>query len=95
MGDDSEGSRKDGSNGVGPWSNVQGSGAVGDNLWKQYLGGDQIYSQGPDGIPPSGGATDHGDDKETWGQQIVGVSRGRGGDGIHRAPPHRSIHKEA
>ena len=39
--DDSEGSRKVGSNGVGPGSNVQGGGAVGVTLWKQELVGDR------------------------------------------------------
>ena len=38
---------------------------------------------------------DHGDDIETWGRQIVGVSRGRGDNGLSGDPPHQSIHKEA
>ena len=51
VGGDSEGPRKDGSNGVGPGSNVQGGGAVGVTLWKLELGGDRGDAQGPDGIP--------------------------------------------
>ena len=30
-----------------------------------------------------------------WGRRRVGVSSGRGGDGIRGDPPHRSIRKEA
>ena len=43
--------------------NLQGSGASGVTLWKQDLGGDQGDSQGPDGIPPSGGTPDNRDDR--------------------------------
>ena len=32
----------------------------GVNIQKRELGGDQGYYQGPDGVPPSGGAIDHG-----------------------------------
>ena len=93
--DDGKASRKDGINGAGPGSNVQGVGAVGVTLWKRELGGDRVDSQGPDGVPPSGGATDHRDDRKTIGRRRVGVSSGRGGDGRSRDPPHQSIHKEA
>ena len=95
VGDDSEGYRKDRRNGALLGINVQGDGAFGVTLWKRELGGDWGDAQGPDGIPPSGGATYHGDDREMWGRQRVGVSNGRGGDGISEDPPHRSIHKEA
>ena len=57
--------------------------------------GDQGDAQGPDGVPPSGGVMDHGDDEKIWVWQRMGVSRGRGGDGLCRDPPHQSIHKEA
>ena len=30
-----------------------------------------------------------------WGRLRVVVSSSRGGNGLHGAPPHRSIHKEA
>ena len=88
VGHGSRGSREDG-------SNVKGSGEVCINIWNRELGGDQVDAQGPDGIPPSGGATNHGYGGETWGRRRVGLSSGRGGDGICRAPPHQSIHKES
>ena len=65
-----------------------------DTLWNQEMGGDQGDVQGPDGVPPSGGAMDHGDDGETRGRRRVGVSSGRGGDGLCRDPPHHGIHQE-
>ena len=65
MGDYIEGSRKDGRNGAGLGRNVQVGGAVGVNLWKQELSGDQGYAQGPDDITPLGGTTDNGDDGKT------------------------------
>ena len=74
---DIKGSRKDGSNGAGPVRNVKGRGAVGAPLWKLDLGGDRVDTQVPEGIPLSSGATDHGDDGETWGRRRVGVSSGR------------------
>ena len=70
--------REDGSNGAGPGSDVQGSGPVIVTLWKKESGGEQGYAQGPDGVPPSGGATDHGDDSKMWVRLRVGVSIGRG-----------------
>ena len=33
-------------------------------MWQLGLGGDWGDDQGPDGIPPSGGATDHRNDGE-------------------------------
>ena len=36
-----------------------------------------------------------GEFSKTWVRQRVGVSIGRGGDGIHGDLPRRSIHKEA
>ena len=95
VGDDSEGYRKDGSNSEGPGSNVLGGGVVCVTIWKRYLGGDRGNAQGTDGVPPLSGATDNGDDGETWGRRRVGVPRSRGGDGILWDPPHRSIHQEA
>ena len=53
------------------------------------------YTQGPDGVPPPGGATDHGDDGETRGRRKVGVIIGRGGYGRRGATPHRCLHQEA
>ena len=95
MGGDSEGSRKDGSNGAGPGSNAEVVGTIGVTLWKLELGGDRVDDQGPDSVPPSGDAADHGDGGETWGRRGVGVSSGRGGDGLYGYPPHRSINQEA
>ena len=74
VGDDSDGSREDGRNCAGTGKNIQGSGSVSVTLWKQELGGDRIDDQGPYSVPPLGGATDHGDDDETWGRQRVGLS---------------------
>ena len=82
MGDDIEGYRKDRSKGAVPGSNIQGGGAFGVTIWKRELGGDWGYDQGPDGVPPSGGATDRGDDGETWGRRRVIVSSIRGVDGL-------------
>ena len=59
------------------------------------MGGDWGDAQGPDVIPPSGGATDHRDDIKIWGRQRVGISSGRGGNGLCGAPTNQIIHKEA
>ena len=59
------------------------------------MGGDRGDAQGPDGIPPYSGKTDHGDDRETWGRRRVVLSSGRRGNGLRWDPPHQSIHKEA
>ena len=83
------------SNSAGPGRNLQVSGAVGVTLWKRELGGDRGDAQGSVSVPPSGGATDHGDDGGTWGRRRVGVSIGRGGDGLHGDPPNRSINQES
>ena len=61
VGDNSEGSIKYGIIGAGPGRNVQGGGAIGVTLWKRELGGDQLGAQDPEGVPPSGGTTDHRD----------------------------------
>ena len=79
---DSDGSRKEGSDGEIPGINVKGGGTVGVTLWKQYLGGDRGDSQDPDRVPPSVGATDHDDGGKLWGRQIVEVSSGRRGNGL-------------
>ena len=94
MGDVSEGSRKDWIKSAGPGINVKGDGTVGVNLWKRDLGGDQGDDQGTDSVPLSDGTTDHRYDGKTWGRRRVGVSSGRGGDGIRGVPPHWSIHQE-
>ena len=82
VGDDIKGYRKDRSNGAGPGRNLKVVGTVDVTLWKQEVGGDRGDAQGPDRIPPSGGALDHGDDGKTWGRRRVVVSRGRGGNGL-------------
>ena len=94
VGNSSEGDRKDVSNGAGPGSDVQGSGVVGAIIWQQDLGGDRRDAQSPDGVPPSGGATDHRDDKKIQVRRRVGLPIGRGGDGSFRAPPHQGVHQE-
>ena len=62
VGHDRESYRKDGINGAGPGSNLQGVSSVGNTIWKREMGGDQVDSQGPDEVPPSGVATDYVDD---------------------------------
>ena len=94
MGHVIEGARKDGSYGAGTGSDVQGGGTFGVIIWKRELGGDRRDAQVPGGVPPSGGVTDHGDDRETRGRRIVGVNIVRGGDGICGAPLHRGVHEE-
>ena len=87
MGNVSEGAGKDGSNGAGPGRNVSGGGTVGALVRKQDLGGDRGYAQGPEGVPPPGGATDHGDDRKMRGRRRVGVPLGSGCNGNRRYPP--------
>ena len=94
VGHDSEGSRKDGSNGEGPGNNVQGGGALSVTIWKIDLGGDREYAQCPEGVSLSVGVTDHRDDSETLGRRRVRVSSSRGGNVLRWAPPNRIIHQE-
>ena len=95
VGDDREGSRKDGSNSAVPRRDVKGGVTVSVTLWKRELIGDRGYAQDLDRVPPLVSAADQGGDGGTWGRKRVGVSIGRGGGGIYRAPPHQSVHKEA
>ena len=95
VGHDSKGARKNGSNGAGPGRNLQGGGAVCDVIWKREMVGDYLYTQGPDGVPPSGGATDRGVGGKTWGRRRVLVTRGRGGDGRCKDTTHWGVHQEA
>ena len=48
---------------------MQGGDVVGAVIWKREMGVDQGDAQGPDGISPLGGATDHGYDGETQGSK--------------------------
>ena len=73
VGHDSEGTVKDRSNGVGLKRNVQGSVAVSAIIRQPDLVGDRWDAQGPDGVPSSSGATDHGDDGSMRGRQRVGA----------------------
>ena len=59
------------------------------------MGGEQVDDQVTDGVPPSVGATDHEEDGKTLVRRIVGLSNGRGGNGICGYPPHLIIHQEA
>ena len=95
MGDDSESFRKEGSNSAGLGSNLQGGGAVSVIIWKRELGGERVDAKVTDSVPPLSSATDHRDDRETWGRIRMGVSSGRGGNGLRGDPPHRGIHQEA
>ena len=74
---DSEDTGKYGSNGAGPGRNVQGGGRVSAIIWQQDLVGDRVDFQGPDSVPSSRVAKDHGDDGETRGRWRVGVPSGR------------------
>ena len=65
VGDDSEGPREDRINGAGPGIDVKCSGAVDVTICKQELVVDRGDAEGPDGVPPSVGTTDHGDEGET------------------------------
>ena len=95
MGHDSKVARKDGRNGAVPGINVQGGGTFGAIIWQREMGGDRGDAQGPDGVPTSGGVTDHGDDGETRGRWRVRVPSGRVGDVRYEDPPHHSVHQEA
>ena len=77
MGHDSEGTRKDGINGAGLGSNIQGGGAVVAVIWKKYIGGYQVDAQGPDRISSSGGKTYYRDDSEMWGRRRLVLPSGR------------------
>ena len=59
------------------------------------MGGDGVYGQGPEGVPPPVGATDHGADGEMCGRRRVGVPLGSVENVNRRAPPHRGVHQEA
>ena len=95
VGHGSEGAKRDKRNSAGPGSDVQGGGAVSAIICQYKLGGDRVYAQGPDGVPPSGGTTDHGNDGKTRSMRRVGVPIGTGDDGSRMDPPHRGVHQEA
>ena len=57
------------------------------------MGSDQGYDQGPGGVQPPGGTTDHGDETETRGRRRVGVTLGIGGNGDRGDPPHQGVHQ--
>ena len=67
VGHDSKGYIKYGRNSVGLVSYEHGGVAVGAIIWQRELGGDRGDAQCPGGVPPSGGATDHGDEKAESG----------------------------
>ena len=89
VGNGSKGDIKDRTNGAGPGSNVQGGGAVGTIICQIELGCDQGDAQGPDGFSPSVGMTDHGNYGETWCRRIVGLTIGRGDNGIREDTSHK------
>ena len=62
-------------------TNIKGGCAVSTTIWIKLLDDEWGYAYGLDGVPPSGGAMDHGDDNEMWVRRRVGVSSDRGGDG--------------
>ena len=64
VGHNSKGTGKQGRNGAGLGRNVQGGGTVGAIIWQRELGSDWGDAQVPDGVPPLGGATYHGDNGE-------------------------------
>ena len=57
------------------------------------MGGDWGDDPGPDGIPPSGGATDHRNDGEVRGTQRVGVPIGIGFKGNRGGPTYWVVHQ--
>ena len=89
---DISGDREDGSNSAVPGINLKFGGAVGAVIWQRDMGGDRGDAQCPDGITPSGDATDHGYDGEMRGKQRVVVPIGRGGDGCREDTPHQGLH---
>ena len=54
-------------------------------------GGD---AKGLGGVPSLGGQKDHGDDRETWGRQGVGITPCGGVNEKRRIPPHLRVHQE-
>ena len=58
------------------------------------MGGNQGDAQFPGGVPPTGGATNNGDDEETRGRRRVGLPLDSGGNGDRRAPSHRGVHQK-
>ena len=57
------------------------------------MGGDGVYDKCPGGVPPPVGTKNHGDSGETRGRRRVEVPLGSGGNGSHRAPPHKVVHQ--
>ena len=64
-------------------------------MCQQELGDDQLDDQGPNIVPPSGGAKDHKNDGKMWDTRRVRVLIGRGGDRSYGYQPHRGVHKYA
>ena len=62
MGHGSKGAIKDRSNSASPGIDIQGGDTVSAIIWQRDLGGDRVDDQGPGGITPSGGTTNHWDD---------------------------------
>ena len=94
MGTGNEGDGKYGSKGAGSRSDVQVVGTVGYIIWQRELGGDSGNAQGPVGVPPPGGVTDHGVGREMCIRQIVGVPPDSVGNGRSKAPLHRGVHQD-
>ena len=90
----SKGYRTYGSKGTVPRSNLYCGGAVGAIVRQQEMGGDQGDAQGPGGVPPPGGATDHGDDVEMRGRRRVVLSLGIGGNGDRGDQPNQGVYPE-
>ena len=44
------------------------------------------------GVPPPGGHLDHGEDKNTWGGQGVGISSCGDGTGSRGTTPQKGVH---
>ena len=54
--------------------------------------GDRVYVEGPRGVSPLVGQTDHGDDGEACGVWGVGIFFGGGGTRSRRLTPHTGVH---
>ena len=58
------------------------------------LGGNQGDSQGPGGVPPSGGTEGHRDDGKTRSKRRVGVPLVIGGNGSRGIHVNLALHQE-
>ena len=94
VGNGSKGAGKNDRNSADLGIDLQGSDTVGALLGQQDLGGDRGDYQSPGGVPPLGGAMDHGDEGQTRGRQRVIVTLSSRVNGSRGDPPHWGVHQE-